>query len=176
MKIAVYLGSNDGNDPKYLRCAEQIGFLIAENGHTLVYGGAKNGMMGMLAKTVMENGGKTIGVIPSFFLYRANHGLDELITVQTMSERKKRMIDLADAFIALPGGPGTIEEISEVISAVRIGIFAKPCVIYNLDGYYDPLEEMYDRMTECGFLIPEERGRFVFARTMEEIRTALNIR
>ncbi len=173
MRIAVYLGSNPGNDPMFLACAREIGRMIAENGHTLVYGGANDGMMGALADTVAGNGGKAIGVIPEFFQVRAHQGLEKLIVVENMPERKTKMIELADAFIALPGGPGTIEEISEVISAVRIGIFAKPCVIYNLNGYYDPLREMYDRMTECGFLSAGERRRFVFAETMDEIRNAL---
>ena len=173
MRIAVYLGSNPGNDAMYLACAREIGRMIAENGHTLVYGGASDGMMGALADTVVENGGKAIGVIPEFFQFRAHQGLEKLIVVSSMPERKTKMIELSDAYIALPGGPGTIEEIAEVISAVRIGIFSKPCVIYNLNGYYDPLRTMYDRMTECGFLSDAERSRFVFAETMDEITHAL---
>jgi hypothetical protein len=175
MNIAVYLGSNPGRDPVYLACAEEIGALIASGGHTLVYGGSESGMMGVLAGTVTRNGGHAIGVIPQFFMYRVFQGLTELYTVQTMAERKQKMIELADAYIALPGGPGTIEEISEVISCVRIGLFAKPCVIYSRNGYYEPLKQMYDRMVQQGFLTREERDRFVFADSIEEVRKTLGI-
>ncbi len=174
MHITVYLGSNPGNNPRYQEAAVELGTLIGQGGHTMVYGGADGGLMGMTANAVLEAGGSVIGVIPEFFYHRGHQKLNELHVVKTMSERKERMIELGDAYIALPGGPGTIEEISEIMSAVRIGIFQKPCVLYNVDGYYDDLKRQYDRMVEVGFLKQEERNRFTFADTLDEIREALN--
>ena len=174
MHITVYLGSNPGNNPRYQEAAVELGTLIGQGGHTMVYGGADAGLMGMTANGVLEAGGSVIGVIPEFFYHRGHQKLNELHVVKTMSERKERMIELGDAYIALPGGPGTIEEISEIMSAVRIGIFQKPCVLYNVDGYYDDLKRQYDRMVKVGFLKQEERNRFTFADTLDEIREALN--
>ena len=175
MKIAVYLGSTSGNDPAFEEYAERIGQMLARNGHTLVYGGADGGMMGKLAASVLKNGGHVIGGIPEFFMKRAFQGLDELITVKTMSERKQIMMDLSDGFIALPGGPGTVEEITEIISALRIGLFRKPCVIFSPNGYYDSLRMQYDQMLEEGFLSLEERCRFEFVETVSEVQKVLGI-
>ena len=176
MKIAVYLGSTPGNDPSYVNDAACFGAMLAESGNKLVYGGAGDGTMGALAEGVRSHGGNIIGVIPDFFLHRAFDGLSERYVVTTMSERKAKMMELADAFIAFPGGPGTMEEITEVISAVRIGLRNVPCVIYSPHGYYEDLERQYDHMVEKGFLSQEERGRFVFVRTLEEAADALGIK
>jgi uncharacterized protein (TIGR00730 family) len=165
MNITVYLGSNPGNDPKYLKYAEEIGRGIGSTGNTMVYGGANDGLMGRTADAVIASGGKVIGVIPEFFLKRGHTELAELHVVKTMSERKQKMMDLGDAFIALPGGPGTIEEISEIISAVRIGLIHKPCILFSPDGYYDELRDMYRKMVREGFLREDEFSRIQFAQT-----------
>lgn len=175
MNITVYLGSTPGKNPVFLEAAEEVGSLIGGTGNVMVYGGADGGLMGRAANAVLEAGGTVIGVIPEFFTFRGHQELSELHVVKNMSERKNKMIDLGDAFLALPGGPGTIEEISEIISAVRIGIFQRPCVIYNRNGYYDDLKNQYDRMVEEGFLTAEERSRFLFADTIEEVGKALGI-
>lgn len=175
MNIAVYLGSNPGRNPRYLKDAAAFGRMLASKGHTLVYGGANDGTMGELARAVKAGGGTVIGVIPDFFAARLFDGLDERHVVKTMAERRSKMIEKADGYIAFPGGPGTIEEISEVISAVRIGLFKKPCVIYSPQGYYDYLEQQYDRMVEEGFLSAEERSRFTFVETLEEAAQVLGM-
>ena len=175
MNITVYLGSTPGKNPVFLEAAEEVGRLIGRTGNTMIYGGADGGLMGRAANAVLDAGGTVIGVIPEFFTFRGHQDLSELHVVTNMSERKNRMIELGDAFLALPGGPGTIEEISEIISAVRIGIFQKPCVIYNRNGYYDDLKRQYDRLVEEGFLTAEERSRFLFADTIEEVGQALGI-
>ncbi len=175
MNITVYLGSTPGKNPVFLEAAEEVGRMIGETGNTMVYGGADGGLMGKAANAVLETGGTVIGVIPEFFAFRGHSELSELHVVTNMSERKNKMIELGDAFLALPGGPGTMEEISEIISAVRIGIFQRPCVIYNRNGYYEDLKHQYDRMVEEGFLTAEERSRFVFADTIEDIKEALGI-
>ena len=177
MNIAVYLGSTEGEGTAYVNCAEEIGKMIGSGGHTLVYGGSSSGTMGVLADAVLSSGGKVIGVIPEFFLYRVQPGMSECITVKTMSERKKKMIDLADGFVVLPGGPGTLEEMAEVMSAIRLGLIKKPCVIYNLNGYYDILLDMYRQMLAQGFLSLKEYSQYEesFAKTAEEVRAALGL-
>ena len=173
MNITVYLGSNPGRNPRYRQAAEELGTLIGQGGHTMIYGGADGGLMGLTANAVLAAGGSVVGVIPEFFTFRGHKNLNDLHVMETMSERKQKMIELGEAYIALPGGPGTVEEISEIMSCVRIGIFQKPCILYNVDGYYDDLKRQYDRMVEEGFLTPEERNRFTFADTVDEIREAL---
>ena len=168
MNITDYLGSNPGNDPKYLKYAEEIGRGIGSTGNTMVYGGANDGLMGRTADAVIASGGTVIGVIPEFFLKRGHSELAELHVVKTMSERKAKMMELGDAFIALPGGPGTIEEISEIISAVRIGLTKKPCILFSPDGYYDELRAMYEKMVREGFLTEGELARIRFADTPAE--------
>ena len=168
MNITVYLGPNPGNDPKYLMYAEQIGRGIGSTGNTMIYGGANDGLMGKTADAVIESGGTVIGVIPEFFLKRGHKNLAELHVVRTMSERKQKMMELGDAFIALPGGPGTLEEISEIISAVRIGLIRKPCILFSPDGYYDELRQMYEKMVREGFLSKEEFERISFAESPEQ--------
>lgn len=165
MNITVYLGSRPGKDPKYLAYAKEIGTGIGSTGNTMVYGGANDGLMGRTANAVIASGGSVIGVIPEFFLPRGHNELDQLYVVKTMSERKQKMIELGDAFIALPGGPGTIEEISEIMSAVRIGLIRKPCVLFSPDGYYDDLKRQYRKMVDEDFLSEEEFSRISFAET-----------
>ncbi|MBR4455654.1 MAG: TIGR00730 family Rossman fold protein [Solobacterium sp.] len=176
MNITVYLGSNPGNNPLYLKWAEEIGSRIGAAGHTMIYGGANDGLMGAAANAVKANGGRVIGVIPGFFAHRSHNGLDQLIAVTGMPERKQKMMEMGDAFLALPGGPGTLEEISEVISALRIGLISCPCVIFSPDGYYDDLKHLYEKMTAEGFLRREELTRVVFAETVEEVMRALGCR
>lgn len=171
MNITVYLGSARGSDPKYAREVIKLGTWIGENGNRLIYGGSRIGLMGELAEAVLQAGGKVVGVEPSFFVTSClqHDGIDELIVTETMAERKAAMIEMGDVYIAFPGGTGTLEEISEVMSQIRLGHNDKTCIIFNLDGYYDPLRIMLDSMVREGFLDHDSRRRFLFVQDVDEI-------
>lgn len=171
MNITVYCGSNVGLDPAYAEAARELGAWIGESGHTLVYGGGAKGMMGVLCDSVLKHNGSVIGIIPDFLATpeQLHPGLTETQVVTTMSERKARMIALGDAFLALPGGVGTLEEISEIICRVHLSLTAEPCILADINGYYQPLYRMMEQMTEWGFYEPEHLAAIHFAKTMEEI-------
>lgn len=139
--ICVYCGSSMGLDPAYARAAKILGHTLAERGIGLVYGGAAVGIMGVVADAVLQNGGKAVGVIPRALAVKevAHQGLNELHVVESMHERKAMMTDLADGFIALPGGWGTLEEIFEILTWAQLGFHRKPCGLLNVEGYYDNL-------------------------------------
>ena len=164
MNITVYLGSAAGNDPKYVKEVIKLGTWIGASGHRLIYGGSRIGLMGELAEAVLQAGGEVIGIEPGFFVRSClqHDGITELIVTETMAERKAKLIEHGDAYIAFPGGTGTLEEISEVMSQVRLGHNDSPCIILNLDGYYEPLRQMLDTMVEEGFLDAESRNKFLF--------------
>ncbi|HEX4286745.1 MAG TPA: TIGR00730 family Rossman fold protein [Terracidiphilus sp.] len=153
-RICVFCGSSSGTGDVYLRSAAQVGELLAERGIELVYGGGKIGLMGAVADACLAKGGHVIGVIPQLLFDKevAHHGLTELRVVQTMHERKALMADLADAFLALPGGYGTWDELCEVLTWAQIGIQRKANALLNVNGYYDPLLAMADRAVSEGFL------------------------
>ena len=142
MNITVYLGANAGNDPALAEAVRELGSWIGANGHRLVYGGSRSGLMGRLAHSVLTAGGEVTGVEPQFFIDSEVQydGLTKLIVTKDMTERKTRMIELGDAFIAFPGGTGTLEEIAEVMSKVSLGQLDAPCILYDLNGYYDSLK------------------------------------
>ena len=171
MNITVYLGASFGNDPIYRETAVEIGKWIAAEGHTLIYGGSAVGLMGVIADTVIENGGEVIGIEPQFFIDEGllHEGITKTIATETMAERRLMMMDMGDAYIAIPGGVGTLDEISEVIVMATLGKHARPCILYNKNGYYDPLKEMFDRMTSAGFVTEENRAKIQFAGSLEEI-------
>ena len=177
MRITVYLGSNPGKDPAYARAVEELGAWIGEQGMDLVYGGSRVGLMGILAEAVLRSGGKVIGVEPRFFVESAmqHEGITELIVTETMAERKTRMMELGDAYLAFPGGTGTLEEISEIMSHNSIGLIRKPCILYNLRGYYNGLRDQLDHMKREGFLLPENRDKVHFAEDLEEIASILRL-
>ena len=169
--ISVYLGANPGRNPLYAEKVRELGRWIGESGYDLVYGGSKIGLMGMLAEAALEAGAYVIGVEPQFFIDSVLQleTLDELIVTQTMSERKAKIIELADVFIAFPGGTGTLEEISEIMSAVSLNLIRGVCIIYNLNGYYDHLEALLDHMVEEGLVHPENRKKIHFCKNLAEI-------
>ncbi len=172
MNITVYLGANEGNDPTLKDAAGALGAWIGNAGHTLVYGGSKSGLMGELAESVIRAGGKVTGVEPQFFIDAGFEydAVTELIVTKDMAERKAKMIELGNAFIAFPGGTGTLEEIAEVMSKISLGHLDKPCILYNLNGYYEGLRTQLTRMIELG-LSSEERQRGIrFADDLEDIR------
>lgn len=170
MNICVYCGSSKGNNPAIVEKAAEFGAQLAKNNHTLIYGGASIGIMGALANSVMENGGEVIGVIPRALFHKevAHQGISELIKVDDMHQRKSAMAEFADAFVAFPGGFGTMEELFEIITWNQIGIFKKPVTIMNLAGFYDPLIEMIDKAVLAGFIKSENREIIQVAETLEE--------
>lgn len=171
MNIAVFLGAADGNDPIYADTARAIGKWIANNGHTLVYGGSKRGMMGKMADACLENGGKVIGIVVDYQLLqgRRHQGLTEYIHTQTLTERRLELIDRADAYIALPGGPGTLDEITEITSLDRLNENDKPCILYNVDGFYQPLKDMFQKMMDEGFAEEEYFSHLRYADNFEDL-------
>lgn len=171
MKITVFCGANNGKSESYIKNAIELGEWIADNNHTLVYGGGKIGLMGVIANTVLENRGEVIGIMPQFLVDReiSHTGITKFIIVDDMSDRKTKLVDLGDVFIALPGGPGTLEEISQVISWVRVGKKDAPCILMNVDGYYNFLEQYFDKMVAEGFLTIEDRKNTLFTDNIEEM-------
>ena len=163
MNITVYLGSTEGKNPAFKQAVAELGNWIGTSGNSLVYGGSKTGLMGVLAKSVLDAGGAVTGVETQFFV-DANvqyEGLTELIVLPDMAERKTKMIELGDAFIAFPGGTGTLEEITEIMSKLSLDQLDAPCILYNLNGYYNGLKELLENMIRMG-LSSEEKQRGVY--------------
>jgi hypothetical protein len=158
--ICVFCGSNAGAQTAYLEAAEAVGRGLAQRGVRVVYGGGKVGMMGAVADAARAAGGEVVGVIPQaiFDLEIGHTGLDDLRVVGSMHERKALMAELSDAFIALPGGFGTLEEFCEVVTWTQLGLHGKPCGLLNVAGYYDGLIALFDRAVADGFIRPENRG------------------
>ena len=158
--ICVYCGSNAGSKPAYTERAIALGDRLARDGIRLVYGGGNVGLMGIVANAVLEAGGEVTGVIPQQLAdwEVAHRGLTELQVVGSMHERKMRMFDLSDGFIALPGGFGTFEEFCEILTWGQLGFHQKPMGLLNVNGFYDPLLAMFDRAVTDGFLRPQNRA------------------
>lgn len=167
LTIAVFCGSSDGNSPRIKDLTIELAKGIASQGINLVYGGARIGLMGELANTVLKNGGEVIGVIPQFLKLQeiVHEELSQLYTVRTMHERKQIMCDLSDGFVALPGGFGTLDELFEIITWAQLGLHHKPIALLNIDGYFDALIQMIDHMVEQGFIHPKHRGLIHIAQT-----------
>lgn len=176
MHIAVYCGSVSGNQEVYTEKAALFGRWMAEKGHVLIYGGAQGGLMGAVSNAVLENGGKVIGVLPAVesIQKRRHPGLTEYIETKDMAERKAKMIALADAFVALPGGPGTLDEISDVISLARLHLTDAPCVLFDVNGFYQPLKNVLEGMEKAGFAEPEDFEKVLISEDMKEIGAFLS--
>ncbi|MGO9097008.1 MAG: TIGR00730 family Rossman fold protein [Bryobacteraceae bacterium] len=162
-RLCVFCGSSFGSRPIYREAALEVGRGLARRGIGLVYGGASVGLMGALADAALEAGGEVIGVIPRALVEKeiAHRGLSELCVVESMHERKARMAERADAFLALPGGFGTLEEVFETLAWRQLRIHRKPCGLLNTAGYYDGLLAMLDHAAAEGFLRPENRALLV---------------
>jgi len=162
-RLCVFCGSSTGARPEYAAAARELGAAIAARGLELVYGGGSVGLMGILADAVLERGGRVTGVIPRALATREllHTGLSDLHVVATMHERKALMAELAGAFVALPGGLGTFEELCEVLTWAQLGIHAKPCALLNACGYYDPLLALLDRAVEEGFVRAQHRALLI---------------
>jgi uncharacterized protein (TIGR00730 family) len=159
-RVCVFCGSSPGADPVYMRIAREVGTLLANRGLGLVFGGAQVGLMGAVADGALEAGGEVIGIIPQSLVRKevAHQGLVDLRIVGSMHERKAQMAELADGFLALPGGCGTFEEFFEVVTWAQIGIHRKPCALLNIAGYYDPLLSLLNHAVDQRFVRPEHLG------------------
>ncbi len=152
-RICVYCGSSPGKDPAYVAMARRLGTSLAERGLGLVYGGASVGLMGAVADAALAGGSTAVGIIPEAFANRVAHpGLTEKHVVGSMAERKKLMFDLSDGYIALPGGFGTLDELSELLTWSQLGFHTKPCGLINQNGYYDSLLTFFDHAAAGGFM------------------------
>ena len=173
--VCVYCASSTQVKPSYFDATDRLSKLLAAAKLSVVYGGGSMGLMGQLADSTLAAGGRITGVIPRFMCdVEWNHnGLTELLLVETMHERKEKMAMMADAVVALPGGCGTLEELLEVITWKRLGIFTKPIVIVNIEGYFDDLVSMLDRAVDEHFMRDEHRQMWEVVETPEEVLTAI---
>ncbi len=173
--LCVYCSSSDRLDQKYFSAATELGERLVAEGWGLVYGGGKTGLMGAVARATKAAGGRVVGVIPEFMKVRelAFDEADELVTVITMRERKLLMETRADAFVTLPGGFGTLEEIMEILTLRQLDVVKKPCVFLNQDGFYDDLLRLFERMLRDNFFKPSNMELFRVAATVPEIFTQI---
>lgn len=153
-KICVYCGSSPGNHPAFVAAAEELGQSMAEAGIGLVYGGGAIGLMGAVSRSVLNHGGEVLGIIPEFLMTRerALRDAHELVITANMHERKQKMFDAADAFVALPGGIGTLEELVEQLTWAQLGQHKKPILLANINGFWDPLSSLLDHMRKTAFI------------------------
>jgi uncharacterized protein (TIGR00730 family) len=171
MNIVVYCGSSSGIGEKYMESAHILGKWIGESGNTLVYGGASKGLMGAVSDAVLEAGGKVIGVLPDVpqIQARRHPGLTEYIDTPSMAARKAKMFELADAFVALPGGIGTLDELTDVLSLTSLEITTSPIVLYDTEGYYQPFRVVIRNIIENGFGRDEYFSRMLISEDIKEI-------
>lgn len=164
-RVCVFCGSSKGFRPAYVKAAHDMGKALVRRGTGLVFGGGRMGLMGELADTAMAGGGEVFGVIPQALVVRevAHREITELVIVRSMHERKAKMMDLSDAFIAMPGGYGTFEEFCEVITWAQLGLHQKPCGLLNVEGYYDSLLNLFNRGVDDGLIHPTTRELVVEA-------------
>jgi uncharacterized protein (TIGR00730 family) len=169
-RICVYCGSGPGSDPAFVQAARTFGKILADNGIGLVYGGGSVGLMGELAGAVIEHGGEVLGVIPRFLESREHANTrGDLIITSDMHERKQRMFDEADAFVALPGGVGTLEEVVEQMTWAQLGRHKKPILLANIRRFWDPLCALLDHMEELAFIRPGLTVKYLVAESVEDI-------
>jgi uncharacterized protein (TIGR00730 family) len=173
--LCVYCGSSAGGDPRYTDVARQLGELLAAEAIELVYGGGAVGLMGVLADAALARGGRVVGVLPRGLFSRevAHVGLTDLHEVGSMHERKQLMVDLADGFVALPGGLGTLEELAEVATWAQLGIHSRPIAVVDVAGYWRPFADFLDRAVVDGFLRPANRDRVVWVDDIGDLLPAL---
>ncbi|KRT71413.1 MAG: hypothetical protein XU13_C0049G0014 [Candidatus Rokubacteria bacterium CSP1-6] len=175
-RVCVFCGSRNGTRDQYVAAARRTGEALARRGIGLVYGGGGIGLMGVLADAAVSAGGDVIGVIPKALMARevAHRGLPDLRVVASMHERKALMAELADAFVALPGGFGTLEEFCEALTWAQLGIHRKPCGLLNVEGFFDPLLSLFDHAVRERFVSPDHRSLVVVEEDPERLLDALS--
>ncbi|MBI4606309.1 MAG: TIGR00730 family Rossman fold protein [Planctomycetes bacterium] len=175
-RVCVFCGSSSGARPEYAAAAGALGAAIARRGLELVYGGGSVGLMGIAADAALAAGGRVVGVIPRALATKElmHTGLQDLRIVSTMHERKALMVELTDAFVALPGGLGTIEELCEVVTWAQLGIHEKPCAVLNVAGYFDPLLALLDHAVEEGFVRERHRALVLTAASVDDLFEVLD--
>jgi len=178
LNITVYLGSFEGKSDVYKKTAKELGNYIGKKGHNLIYGGSAIGLMGFLADGVLEKGGKVYGFEPRFFVNgeMQHKGVTKLTITETMAERKSLLIEKGDVFIAFPGGLGTLEEITEVMTLNKIGQINKPFYFLNIENYYEPLKKLFGHMVDNGFLEEDFYNSLKFLNSVEELAKELEER
>ncbi len=175
--LCVFCGSEHGSDRRFRAAATRLGELLAGAGLQLIYGGGRVGLMGAVADAAMAGGGEVVGLIPARLLERevGHRAITELIVARDMFDRKDQMIARADGFVVLPGGLGTLDEMLEVVTLRQLGYHGKPIVLVNLDGYWDPLVALVDRVVEYGFAASSARGLYQVVASVDEVLPALGI-
>ena len=173
--VCVYCGSSPGNDPDFVAAATRLGGILADNHIAIVYGGGAGGLMGALATAALARGGKVIGVIPNFLRVSENmfQGASELIVTDDMHERKRIMFERSDAFVALPGGIGTLEELVEQLTWAQLGRHRKPILVANVKGFWSPLLGVFDHMDDAGYIHAAARLNFMVTDQVDDIVPAL---
>lgn len=176
MNITVYLASSMGNTPDYYEQVVAFAHWLAQHDHCLVYGGSQTGLMGVLADTALAQGAKVYGIMPDFMQKRekAHQGLTHLQIVDDMDERKRLLMEEGDILVAFPGGPGTLEEIIQAISWARVGQLDKPCLLFNMNGYYDSLKEQFNQMVQAGFLTTADRKKVIFVDSLQALEEVIS--
>ena len=173
--VCVYCGSGPGTDPRFVKAAHALGVVLAENDVGLVYGGGSVGLMGELAAATLAEGGHVVGIIPEFLAgkERLNSKVTELIVTRDMHERKRMMFERADAFVAMPGGIGTLEELVEQLTWAQLGRHRKPILLLNTNAFWDPLIQLFDHMTTLGFIHSAELFRYLVADDVRDVLPSL---
>jgi uncharacterized protein (TIGR00730 family) len=176
-RVCVFCGSSMGRQPLYAEAAEALSLYLVRNGIGIVYGGASSGLMGRIADVALAAGGEVIGVMPQMLVDKeiAHRNLSKLVIVNSMHERKAAMADLSDAFIALPGGFGTLDEFCEIVTWAQLGIHSKPCGLLNVGGYFDALLQMFDHAVTESFLKPHNRKLVIADSELEPLMKRLAI-
>ena len=175
MNICVFCGSSLGNNSAYVQAAQELADLFVQSNSSLVYGGGNVGLMGVIADSILQKGGKVIGVIPDFLLKKevGHKGITELIVVNSMHERKKLMADMADAFIAIPGGLGTLDELAEILTWKQLGLINKPIGLLNTNSYFTPLIAQMEKMVTEGFLKQHSLADLVIQQSPQKLLTSI---
>ncbi len=170
-KICIFCGSSPGSEKSYQQEAESFGELLVDKGYEMVYGGGSTGMMGFIANACLAKGGKVTGVIPSFLVAKevGHNGLTEIIEVESMHERKQKMADISDAFVAMPGGMGTMDELCEIVTWSQLGLHTKPIGVLNINSYFDPFIKFMDHMVSQRYLSVVNRKIIVSDKNPEEL-------
>ena len=173
--VCIYCGSGDGNNPAYVAAAASLGKALADNGIRLVYGGGSTGLMGAAASAALAAGGRVTGIIPQFLVdrERAHHDVDDMIVTADMHERKWAMFENADAFVAMPGGIGTLEELIEILTWAQLGRHAKPVIIVDIGGFWQHLRALLDHMSAEGFIHSQAMLKPIFVDRAEDVLPAL---